>query len=171
MADGRNRLTALFAGILLCACGSPQEAVPEPEVEAVPVPAPEAPDEIRELDVPTELAVEEKFETATSRGGKYTIQWRPVGGEVPKNEHFELEVRLYKNVGDELVPLPDARLAVSGWMPDHGHGMIRQPQAVDQGDGSYLVRGMLFHMGGHWQLFFDVIEDGLSERTDFEVDL
>ena len=141
-------------------------AEPEPELVEVPEPAPEPEEAVLPDPEPAD-----DFRTATSRGGKYTIQWRPVGGEVPKNEHFELEVRLFKNVGDELVPLPDARIAVSGWMPDHGHGMIRQPQALDQGDGTYLVRGMLFHMGGHWQLFFDVIEDGLSERTDFELDL
>jgi hypothetical protein len=148
----------LFACLTLGACGAPQK-------QPVPVLAPDQAEEPIADDA-------HDFRTAVSRGVKYTIQWRPArGSEVPKNEHFELEVRLYRNVDDDLVPVPGARLAVSGWMPDHGHGMVRQPQATDQGDGSYLVRGMLFHMGGHWQLFFDVIEDGLSERTDFELDL
>ncbi len=151
-----KRFQVLPAVLFLGACGAPsKQYVPEPEPDQAEAPV-----------------VDEDFRTAVSRGGQYTIQWRPArGSEVPKNEHFELEVKLYRNVGDDLVPVSGARLAVSGWMPDHGHGMIRQPQAIDQGDGSYLVRGMLFHMGGHWELYFDVIEDGLSERTDFALDL
>lgn len=119
-------------------------------------------------------ATAEDLRSAVSRGGTYTLQWRAAaGGDVPTNEHFEVEVWLYRGPDEDgnLVPLPGAGLAISGWMPDHGHGMIRRPQATDRGEGAYLVKGMLFHMRGHWQLFFDILEDGLSERVEFEVDL
>jgi len=168
----------LFA--VVAACGAPSKSPPEPVTPSGPVapvppiqpnattPAVPEPEPAHPWEAPD-------FRTATSRGGAYTVKWRPTrGAEVPKNEHFELEAWLFRGPGDEdgeLTPVPGVRLIVSGWMPEHGHGMIRQPQAIDQGDGSYLVRGMLFHMGGHWQLFFDVIEDGLSERVDFELDL
>ena len=57
-------------------------------------------------------------------------------------------------------------------MPDHGHGMLRRPEVEDRGDGSYFVRGMLFHMGGFWELFFDVYEpDKRKERVRFEINL
>ena len=56
-------------------------------------------------------------------------------------------------------------------MPEHGHGMIVLPHAVDEGAGRYRVAGMLFHMRGSWQVFFDVVKDGLSERTQFELEI
>lgn len=162
---------------VLSACGAPAQRPPEPDVPSVPVEQVPTSSTTQAVPEPGPAHPWEapEFRTAVSRGGAYEIKWRPTrGAEVPKNEHFELETWLFRGPGEEggeLVPVSDARLVVSGWMPDHGHGMIRQPQAIDQGDGSYLVRGMLFHMSGHWQLYFDVIEDGLSERTDFEFDL
>ncbi len=92
------------------------------------------------------------WRSATSPDGHFACAWRVVGREeVPRNEDFELEVRLSR---DERA-LPGAMLGVRGFMPDHGHGMVRLPRSVDRGDGSYRVLGMLFHMRGHWQLFFD----------------
>jgi hypothetical protein len=109
------------------------------------------------------------YRRAESRGSTYLVIWRPLSGSIPKNEHFELEVRVYKKSGNEYDPLPGCRLAFSGWMPDHGHGMIRRPAAVEEAEGKYRVRGMLFHMGGHWQFFIDVIEGAHSERAEFDI--
>ena len=80
-----------MAGVLLGGCGSPSAPGddPGPAPELVPVddpgpePAPESGDSLHEARRPAD-----DFRTATSRAGKYTIQWRPVGGEVPKNAHF-----------------------------------------------------------------------------------
>jgi len=104
---------------------------------------------------------------ALSGAGGYRVSWRPTGGQVPRNEHFSIEAWLWR--GDE--PLPGAKLRVSAWMPDHGHGMLTDPQTLDRGEGRYEVEGVLLHMRGHWQLFFDVIDDGHSERVEFELDL
>ncbi len=159
------RNTVLFLPLFLVCCAAP---APEPpmdvsasEVLARPIP-PEPEDPWEADDVRTGL---------TSLG-TYTVHWRPVGGFVPKNEHFELEVWIFENrEGAEPVPVTDAIIILSGWMPDHGHGMIRQPRSSDNGDGSYRVQGMLFHMGGHWEVFIDLIVDNLSERAEFALDL
>jgi hypothetical protein len=123
----------------------------------------EAPPEVAEpLDDPS-------YRRGETRGGNYLLLWKPIGGPVPKNKPFELEVRLYKRTGAVFAPLSGSKLAFSGWMPDHGHGMIRRPAAFEEGEGKYRVRGMLFHMGGHWQFFIDVIDSAHSERVEFDI--
>jgi hypothetical protein len=103
----------------------------------------------------------------TSRAGKYLVCWRSLSGSVPRNQDFELEAWVLR----DGAAVRDAELAVSAWMPDHGHGMLRQPQAVAREDGSFHVSGMLLHMRGHWQLFFEVLEGSLSETAECALDL
>ncbi len=144
------RLSLLVAAILLpaaaCAAraaGAPPRARPEPPAEE-----------------------RSALREGTSASGRYTVRWRAVEGAVPMNEPFELEVLLEA----DGAPAPGAHIVVRGWMPDHGHGMLRNPEVIDRGDGSYLVRGMLLHMTGLWQLFVDVYEPGeRKDRTTFEV--
>lgn len=110
------------------------------------------------------------FRTALSRDGNYSLGWRPVGrADVPINEYFELEACLAP-ADDPEARITDAKLVVSAWMPGHGHGMVTKPASDPVGD-CYLVKGMLFHMGGHWQLFFDVLRGGGAERVEFDLEL
>jgi hypothetical protein len=111
------------------------------------------------------------YEVLASRASMFTAAWRVAGGgAVPENEPFELEVLLFEGVHAD-VPLTGAELLVSAWMPDHGHGMSRKPEAVEVAPGRFRVHGMLLHMGGFWQLFLDVIRGGVSERAQFEIEL
>ena len=80
---------------------------------------------------------------------------------------LELEVWVFH----DGAPVRDALLAVSAWMPEHGHGMLRQPRVEVRDDGSYHVVGMLLHMRGHWQVFFEVLEGSLSETAECALDL
>lgn len=102
-----------------------------------------------------------------SRAGKYLVCWRSLAGSVPRNQDFELEAWVLR----DGTPVRDAELTVSAWMPDHGHGMLRQPHAEVRSDGSFRVAGMLLHMRGHWQLFFEVLEGSLSETAECALDL
>ena len=113
------------------------------------------------------------FEFVTSPGGAFTAGWRAAGtagNVVPVNELFAIEVRLFEGRGREK-PLCGAKIAASAWMPEHMHGMHRQPQAEETAPGRYLVRGMLLHMEGAWQLFLDVIAGPVSERVEFDLTL
>ena len=38
-------------------------------------------------------------------------------------------------------------------------------------DGSYKAEGMLFHMPGHWELYFDVSQGGRTERAQVDIQL
>src|SRR5262249_2967624 len=102
-----------------------------------------------------------------SRAGKYLVCWRCLTGTVPRNADFGLEVWVLK----DGAPVRDAELSVSGWMPEHGHGMSRQPRSESRPDGSYRVAGMLLHMRGRWQLFFDVLEGSLAHPAESDLDL
>ncbi len=162
--------------LLACvACKSGERTPPQPPgsggarastLEPAPV-DPKAPDVTPDAGTPTPSAWTE----GTSREGRFKLRWRSLSGQVPNNDHFKLELELSDTSQDDA-PLEHAQVFVSAWMPDHSHGMVVQPRTVEQGGGKYLVEGMLFHMSGHWQLFFDVIdEDGLSERAEFDLDL
>ncbi|MEM7203648.1 MAG: FixH family protein [Planctomycetota bacterium] len=115
------------------------------------------------------------WSVACSERGGFTARWRPVPDPIPVNEPFELDLRIER--GDTTAaphgePIADAEVFVHAWMPDHRHGMLRRPVATPASrDGDYRVRGMLFHMGGTWQLFVDVILDGELERVRFDLEL
>lgn len=149
----------LVALAIAAACRGTTATVQEPDAPTpVPVAAP--------ANRPAPLE-DPSFHRIQSRGGGYTLCWRPVAGRVPRNANFELEVWLF--AGTE--PVPGVELYVRGWMPDHAHGMLHVPRTVDQGDGSYRVSGMLLHMRGHWQLFFDLVRDGSADVAECELDL
>ena len=169
--------------VVLCACSSPERARHESDSSSPPAPAESraetpAVEETPAADAgahpdpsaaPAHLDPREDpaFTVGTTRGGKFTVAWRALGGTVPKNEPFELEVWVYA----DNRPLPGVALVASGWMPDHGHGMVRMPRTEDRGDGSYHVSGMLFHMRGHWKLQFDIVDETYSERAEFALDI
>ena len=149
--------------LLLAACAAPDgEALPQPVDSGhgtAPAPPPDPP--------AADLA---GWDVATSMAGMFTAAWRPSGGAVPENELFELDVLLFQGA-DTAVPLSGAEVVVSAWMPDHMHGMNRRPEVREVAPGRYRVRGVLLHMEGLWQLFVDVIANGVSERAQFELTL
>lgn len=157
------RTPALLA-LFLSACGGARPA-PEPVGPSADSSASSA----SPASVPADADPrrDPSFRVAASKGGSFTLAWRPVAGALPRNERCELELFLYR--GEE--PLSGAQLSVSGWMPDHGHGMLVQPQAFETGAGRYLVTGVLLHMRGSWVLFFDVISGAYSERAEFALEV
>ena len=95
------------------------------------------------------------------------LAWRPVTGELRRNQDLELSVRLYRNG----VPQPGARIVLRGWMPEHGHGFVQQPRVLEEGGGAYLVTGVRLHMRGAWRLTFEVIGSSRTEAVPFDVEI
>ena len=60
-------------------------------------------------------------------------------------------------------------LEVDAAMPHHRHGMNRLPRMITQGNGRFRAEGMLFHMEGRWELYFDIVDGPLTERAQTEV--
>ena len=74
------------------------------------------------------------YHVSAKPGGTITAAWRPVGGPVPVNELFEIELLLFDGRGEDGrlgPPLGGAKVQVSAWMPEHMHGMSRRPQTVE----------------------------------------
>ncbi len=163
-----------------CACREelPREAAAMPEVtsevtlETSPaVPAalvtPLAKEEGPALEVVLPDFADPAWTRVASRAGTYLVCWRARTDQVLRNQDFELEVWVLRNGA----PVRDAVLGVSGWMPEHAHGMLRTVRPEARGDGSFRVEGMLLHMRGHWLLRFDVLEGSLSETAECALDL
>jgi hypothetical protein len=101
--------------------------------------------------------------------GKYLIQYQFNPDSVPKNEHFSVKISLsLKNENT----MPDGlTIKVNADMPSHGHGMNTEPEIKQLSSGEFLVDGLLFHMGGDWELYIDVMEDGIPDRATIPLKL
>ena len=66
-------------------------------------------------------------------------------------------------------PRADVGLAVDAAMPEHGHGMNRVPKVAPRPDGGFHAEGLLFHMPGRWELYFDVTQGAVTERAQTDV--
>ncbi len=143
------------------------EVPPGQPARTLDLPPSEEPDPSAEPASEAGDAAESGWRTAAGSRAECSVRWRPAGGEVPRNREFELEVELSR--GGE--PLSGERLQVRGWMPDHSHGLVRQPEVTDLGDGRYRVTNLLLHMRGLWQLLFDVGEGAEHDTVVFEIRL
>ncbi len=105
----------------------------------------------------------------TSNGGAWRIKYRTLPDPIPLNEEFGLEVAVFDAAGEHVSE--GIALAADAGMPQHRHGMLRQASVAPREDGTFLVDGMLFHMPGAWELYFDVTRGAVTERTQFDVEL
>ena len=64
---------------------------------------------------------------------------------------------------------PPRGVRVDAQMPEHRHGMNYRAQVSTTAEGRYLAQGLLFHMPGRWQIFFDVERDGRTDRLAADV--
>jgi hypothetical protein len=100
---------------------------------------------------------------ATTEDGSLTVWWRVAGDrdELPQSDPFDLEVR----IDDPSGAPADVTLELDAEMPHHGHGMNVRPTIERTGPGRFIVRGVLLHMSGRWELAFDLGDpDGIQWR-------
>lgn len=159
---GSVLLVALALWIGACASSPPDSPAPlAPSAPSIP----QDPLDLHLAGVQWEQPAAWKFQLA--EGGDYAMAWRPLAGELTRNEYQELEVRFYRR-GE---PLEGLVLEVLGWMPAHGHGFLRRAQVQAREPGVFQVKGVLFHMRGAWELTFDVAQAQRVDKLVFEVEL
>lgn len=95
----------------------------------------------------------------------YTVAYRFVPPKIAVGSHFALEAVACGRNGAAA----PAALAVDAFMPDHGHGMnykatVKRIGATKSGGTQFRADGLMFHMPGKWDLYFDVPGTGKSER-------
>ncbi len=102
-----------------------------------------------------------------SNDGTYRVHWTHPDGELEFGERFKMIVSVERSDGEPL----QSQLSVDSRMPEHGHGMKREVRIVELEPGRYEVSGMLFHMPGYWEIYFDLTRGAVTERTQVSVDL
>ncbi len=60
-----------------------------------------------------------------------------------------------------------AKVEITPWMPEHGHGSLWPPTITEQGKGRYRAV-IALTMAGHWQLKVAVRKGDLEDSTVFE---
>ncbi len=119
---------------------------------------------------PAEASLSSGARSATSADGTYRVAWEPIGGVIPDAEPFAIAIEVARVDGVALAE--DVVVLVDAEMPHHGHGMNLIP-VVRRGPrtGTFVAEGMLFHMSGAWVVAVDVGENGVSERTQWVIDV
>jgi hypothetical protein len=94
-----------------------------------------------ELDLSLTRATTEK---------KFVVALQPPAKPAAINQLHSWQIKLTTPSG---APISNARFAVDGGMPQHGHGLPTRPQvtATPQA-GIYLLEGMKFSMTGWWEI-------------------
>lgn len=104
-----------------------------------------------------------------SDGGTFKLELEPSTTPVPVNELFELGVTVtVLRALDDPNPL---WLDLQTSMPGHGHGMNTRARVEPLGGGRFVVRGLLLHMSGQWELTFDVAQGRVHETATVRFEL
>jgi hypothetical protein len=81
-----------------------------------------------------------------SAQGRYVVQMLPPAATPAVNQIHAWQIRVNAPDG---APVRNARIAVDGGMPQHGHGLPTRPQVTSEtADGVYRMEGMKFSMTG-----------------------
>jgi hypothetical protein len=108
--------------------------------------------------------------TLASNAGAYRVVYRSSPASIPRGEVYALEVWVF-DAHDATHPLTDVGLTVDAAMPEHQHGMNRRPVIHPGTGGEFQVEGLLFHMSGRWELYFDITRGAITERAQVSVEL
>lgn len=157
----------LGALTLVASCGADgsAEARPEPNAGSTAGSTYDA----EQLPDAHEFTLEEPRSLVT-RDDAFLITWFPENGVVPINDHFSVDVTLTRN-DEARTPVTGASVTMSCFMPEHGHGMLREPRSEEIGDGKYRVNGFLLHMDGYWTVSVNVLVEGLAASAGDELRL
>jgi hypothetical protein len=98
--------------------------------------------------------------TSRIENAHYEIAFAVVPEPIAAGKHFALDIAVCPRAGAEA---PKA-LQVDAAMPEHRHGMNYRPVVASRGPGRYRADGLMFHMPGRWDLYFDVATSAGSER-------
>ncbi|MEM7229295.1 MAG: hypothetical protein AAF432_10835 [Planctomycetota bacterium] len=128
--------------------------------------ATQAAQDMMNVDLPANVPAQAR--ATASRDGDYIIAYLADPTPIPVNDLFGLQIWLL-DMGGQPLNADMVALAVDADMPHHGHGMIVEPELTRLADGSYRVENMMFHMGGYWELYFDITKHNVTERTIFSV--
>jgi hypothetical protein len=114
----------------------------------------------------------DSVQTLTSEDAAFELQWSTVPPALPFNALFEMHVsaRFTGNAGAAAETRP-IRLNVTATMPEHAHGMNTRAAVEALGDDRFIVRGLLFHMAGSWEIVFELAKGRVRDRATTRYEL
>lgn len=108
---------------------------------------------------------------ARSDGGGVRVLVHTDSLPIPVNVMHRWRIQVLRGIEQPTPFMPEA-LVVNGGMPSHGHGLPTQPSISQYlGDGTFLVDGMRFNMGGEWQMNVRVLDGNTWHRAVFTIAL
>lgn len=120
------------------------------------------------LLISASACAEQRWRTKT-QNGQFLVTISPQSGFYQIGDYHDWIIEV-KDGNGKLVS--NANVSISGGMLGHGHGLPSQPviNPID-GDGKYLLEGMLFSMAGEWTLLFLVQTSKVQDRARFDINL
>jgi len=103
-----------------------------------------------------------------SNDGSWLVVYRMRPPTVPLNEPFAVEVTIFDQRRNQA-QVSNVELHVDAAMPEHRHGMNVVAEVWKNNDGSYTATGLVFHMPGRWELYFDITQGLVTERAQVEL--
>jgi hypothetical protein len=96
----------------------------------------------------------------------YTLVYRSAPAKIAVGRHFALDIAACAK-GAAAAP---ASLSVDAFMPAHGHGMNYKPAVTKAAPANrFRAEGLMFHMPGRWDFYFDVQSAGKNERLTHSI--
>lgn len=100
-----------------------------------------------------------------SSDGRFVVTLQPPATTPAINQMHSWKVLVSTPAG---LPVREARIAVDGGMPQHGHGLPTRPQVRPAADaGTYLLEGMKFSMTGWWEIKLAIQTPDGTDRVTF----
>jgi hypothetical protein len=108
----------------------------------------------------------------TSNSAMYLVAFVPEPDPIVVNQPVKLRVWVVDGGGKgPLLNTNQIALSVDAVMPEHQHGMTTEAAVHADDKGTFEVSGVLLHMPGRWQLYFDVTRAGITERAQCDLTL
>ncbi|HXX54082.1 MAG TPA: FixH family protein [Thermodesulfovibrionales bacterium] len=85
-------------------------------------------------------------------------------GRLLKDGRNEVEVHL---MDDRGINVEGAKIEITPWMPEHGHGTMWPPTVTEKGNGLYRAVIPLT-MTGHWELKIKIGKGDIEDSTLFD---
>lgn len=102
-----------------------------------------------------------------SAAGKFMVRMEPPATGPAIQQLHAWQLRLSTPDG---TPVSQARIAIDGGMPQHGHGLPTRPRITHElAPGVYALEGMKFSMTGWWDLRLSIQAGPVADNVVFNL--
>ncbi|HXX58552.1 MAG TPA: FixH family protein [Thermodesulfovibrionales bacterium] len=99
----------------------------------------------------------------TTQRGLFHVQLS-AKGQLLKEGRNEVDVYVTDNRGNGV---EDAKIEITPWMPEHGHGTMWPPMVTEKGKGFYRAVIPII-MIGHWELKIKIHKGDIEDNAIFD---